>query len=285
MRERLRAVTETHRDRGIYNGKLFGRLIQRLRPDVSALSILHSIGARIDHKILDVGCGAGLLLDRLAMVGLRNLSGADPFLASDTVSQRGVPLFKRSLADTPGRFDLIMFNHSFEHLPDPRSELRTAYRKLEPEGLCLIRIPTPSSEAWETYGTDWAQWDAPRHMTLISRRGMSMLAENCGFRLLRVIDNSKPWSMMQSELYKRGVPLQGVQYDRHLSRAERAEFRRRPRPRTEPGVATSPLSFSPSDHFQVEVIAAKPVRKIWSPENAGGVSSLSYALDPYSQIS
>ena len=120
-----------------------------------------------------------------------------------------------------------MFNHSFEHLPDPRSELRTAHRKLEPQGLCLIRIPTPSSEAWESYGTDWAQWDAPRHMTLISRRGMAMLAENCGFRLIQVIDDLKPWSMMQSELYKRGVPLQGVQYDRHLSRAERAEFRRK----------------------------------------------------------
>ena len=118
-----------------------------------------------------------------------------------------------------------MFNHSFEHLPDPRAELRTAQEKLKPHGICMIRIPTPSSEAWEIYGTDWAQWDAPRHLTLISRPGLGILAESCGFRLQQVIDNSKPWSMMQSELYKRGVPLQGVQYDRHLSRAEIATFR------------------------------------------------------------
>jgi SAM-dependent methyltransferase len=224
-RERFAALVAYHRDRGLYRGSWLGGLIQRLKPDVSPLSILRSIGVHQDQKILDIGCGAGALLDRLARIGFRNLSGADPFLASDTVSEHGVSLLKRTLAETPGRFDLIMFNHSFEHLPDPRGELQTAQQKLEPHGICMIRIPTPSSEARETYGTDWAQWDAPRHLTLISRPGLRILAESCGFRLQQVIDDSKPWSLMQSELYKRGVPLQGAQYDRHLSRAEIATFR------------------------------------------------------------
>jgi Rps23 Pro-64 3,4-dihydroxylase Tpa1-like proline 4-hydroxylase len=30
-----------------------------------------------------------------------------------------VPLMKRYLGEVPGEFDLIMFNHSLEHMPDP----------------------------------------------------------------------------------------------------------------------------------------------------------------------
>ena len=98
-KERFRAVVAYHRDRGLYRGSWLGGLIQRLKPDASALSILRSIGVREDQKILDVGCGAALL-DRLARVGFRNLSGADPFLASDSVSEHGVSLLKRTLADS-----------------------------------------------------------------------------------------------------------------------------------------------------------------------------------------
>src|SRR5271166_4257523 len=147
-----------------------GYLLKILKP-ASLLNILRAANLTRDERVLDVGCGDGVLLDRLADVGFRNLLGADLFIKSNMTTPSGVPILKSTLADVVGTFDLIMFNHSFEHVASPRDELLAANEKLPVGGRCLIRIPTPSSEAWEIYGVEWAQFDAPRHLTLISRSG------------------------------------------------------------------------------------------------------------------
>ena len=170
------------------------------------------------RAILDVGSGSGELLDRLARLGFRRLSGCDPFLAADGVTGEGVPLRKCSLDEMNGPFDVILFNQSFEHLPDPQAALRTARAKLSPNGLCIIRIPTPDSDAFAQYGTNWAQWDAPRHLTLMSRKGFSILAGHCGFTLGAITDVGYAWSLMLSELYAKGDHIgPGEGYSDHFS--------------------------------------------------------------------
>ncbi|MGC8006318.1 class I SAM-dependent methyltransferase, partial [Salmonella enterica] len=61
-------------------------------------------------------------------------------------------------------FDVIMYNHSFEHLSNPVEHLQQAYRSLKSSGKLIIRIPTVSSFAWTKYGVNWVQLDAPRHI-------------------------------------------------------------------------------------------------------------------------
>ena len=223
----LKAVIMTARDRGVFGRSFIGQLIERVKPEPSPVRVIHQAGVRRDQKILDVGCGAGALLNRLARLGFHNMSGVDPFLSGDAVTSQGVQLRNRHLAELEGQFDVIIFKHSFEHLPDPQGELRTARQKLRPNGLCLIQMPTPSSQAWEDYGTDWAQWDAPRHLTLMSRKGMSILAVNCGFQLRRITDISQGWSLMTSERYRSEVGLRGAKDARRFSRSEKAAFRRK----------------------------------------------------------
>ena len=224
----VKTYLTAERDRGVFGKSLAGQLIATLKPERTPVWVIHKAGVRQDQEILDVGCGMGVFLDRLARLGFRNLSGADPFLNADSVSGEGVPLRKRHLADVDGSFDVITFNHSFEHVPDPQADLRTAREKLSPNGLCLIQMPTPSSEAWEEYGADWAQWDAPRHLTLMTRKGVSLLAANCGFELREIIDIGDRWSLMSSELNRRGILIGwGGQYSRHFTRREMAAFRRK----------------------------------------------------------
>jgi SAM-dependent methyltransferase len=160
-----------------------------------------------DARILDVGCGGGALLDRLVTLGFGNLAGADPFIAADGASPRGVPLMKRELSAVPGEFDLIMFNHSLEHVPDPVAALKVAHEKLAPGGMCLARVPTTSSEAWKIYGADWVQADAPRHMVIPSRQGMALAAERAGLCVQKTFDDSTLGQFMGSEAYLRDVPV------------------------------------------------------------------------------
>ncbi|WP_244168584.1 class I SAM-dependent methyltransferase [Mycobacterium malmoense] len=174
---------------------------------VNAVRMLGQLGLERGARILDVGCGGGALLDRMASVGFDNLYGVDPFIAADTETPRGVPLMKRYLSEMTGEFDLIMFNHSLEHVPDPVATLRAAYEKLAPKGACLVRLPTPSSEAWEIYKENWVGIDPPRHIVIPSRRGMALAADRVGLRVEKTFDDSAGFQFMASEAYRRDVAL------------------------------------------------------------------------------
>lgn len=193
-------------------GRFFGSVIAALPTGVrlalgEAVRAVGQCGFGRDARILDVGCGSGALLDRLSRAGFTNVSGIDPFLDRDCTTPEGVQLLKSHLHAVTGTFDLIMFNHSLEHVSDPVATLRDAREKLSDGGICLIRIPTTSSEAWTTYGPDWFQIDAPRHIVIPSRQGMALAAEAVGLRVDRTCDDSSVAQFIGSEAYRRDIPL------------------------------------------------------------------------------
>jgi len=189
---------------------VFSPLPHPRRTIPTPVEILREAGVKKSASVIDVGCGSGKFLNRLKHIGFTSLCGADPFLEADGVTEEGVPLFKASLAEIQGPFDVIIFNHSLEHVPSPADTLRDAHAKLNSGGLSIIRTPTPSSDAFHRYGASWAQIDAPRHMTLVSRPGMSALAAAAGFELRAIIDDQLPWSLMASESYANDVPMKNM---------------------------------------------------------------------------
>ena len=80
-------------------------------------------GTGLDSRILDVGSSDGELLVAIAAAGYRNLTGIDPYIAHDRAFFGGVRVLKRRLEDHAGVYDLIMLNHSLEHMTDPTQAL------------------------------------------------------------------------------------------------------------------------------------------------------------------
>jgi 2-polyprenyl-3-methyl-5-hydroxy-6-metoxy-1,4-benzoquinol methylase len=224
----MKAVMSTYRNRhALGDENWIGRVLNKYKPAPSVFPILKSIGVRKGQAILDVGCGsAATLLHSLAASGFVNLLGADPFIERDIETQKGARVLKRHMHEIVGRFDLIMFNHSLEHVDDPRAVLTAARARLKPSGRCLVRIPTVSSMAFETYGADWVQLDAPRHLFVPSREGMKALAESCGFVVEQVIDDSIGFQFSASELYRKDIPLNAQKLEQYFSKATLKEFRR-----------------------------------------------------------
>lgn len=208
-------ITQQDRKKLGVGGGFAGALLTRRLPDgiLRALlggdvaGILAQLQLKSDARILDVGCGGGALLDRLARVGFTNLLGTDPFITADRETPQGVRLKKGHLSEVTGEFDLIMFNHSLEHVPNPIAALKTASEKLAADGICLARTPTTSSEAWKTYLADWVQIDAPRHFVVPSRRAMALAAEKAGLVVEQTFDDSNLGQFMGSEAYRRGVAV------------------------------------------------------------------------------
>ncbi|MBU8808387.1 class I SAM-dependent methyltransferase [Mycolicibacterium goodii] len=217
---RLLQWLTTQRDRhDLRDGaRTVGALIAALPPGIRSLigtndasgdvvKMLGQLNVGRDARILDVGCGGGALLDRLARAGFRNLFGADPFVDADTTTPTGVPIARQFMEDVSGEFDVIMFNHSLEHVPDPVATLKAARARLAHGGICLARVPTTSSEAWDLYGKNWCLIDAPRHTLVPSRPGMERAAEAVGMRLEQTIDDSNASQFFGSEMYRTDTAL------------------------------------------------------------------------------
>jgi SAM-dependent methyltransferase len=165
------------------------------------------MGIRQTARVLDVGCGSGHLLRRMHAGGFRRLTGIDPFLDGDLNPAPGLEILRRGVAEIDGPFDLVMLHHSLEHVPDPAATLRHVRRLLGPGGRALVRLPILGGEAPRTYGADWVQWDAPRHLFIPTRTGMERLATSASLSVDEVIYDSTALQFWGSELYRRDVPL------------------------------------------------------------------------------
>ena len=187
-----------------------GRLMNALFSDGTVKS-LSRISLKLDSRILDVGCGSGELLHSFRQAGFKNLLGVDEFVKKDIFYPNGLRILKGSLKRIDGKWDLIMFNHSLEHMWDQLSTLESVSSLLTEVGLCIVNIPTVSSYAWKTYGTNWVQIDAPRHYFLHSARSLKLIAEKAGLEIKRVFYNSTSFQFWGSKQYIKNVPLCSTQ--------------------------------------------------------------------------
>jgi 2-polyprenyl-3-methyl-5-hydroxy-6-metoxy-1,4-benzoquinol methylase len=157
-------------------------------------------------RVLDVGCGSGQILLLLRDAGFTHLLGIDPFIPKSLTHAGGVRVLKAELSEVKGKFDLITFHHVLEHLEDPVSMLRQARQLLAPGGQILVRIPLSDSLAAQTYREHWVALDAPRHITLQTRRSMEILAQKTGMKITRVVYDSTEFQFVGSEQYLRDIP-------------------------------------------------------------------------------
>lgn len=203
----IKTLLLQQRDRyAVTNQGLLGKFIQ-LWSTNDKLATLAATGIRPAARILDVGCGAGHLLYSLREIGFKQVLGIDPFNRSDIQYDNGLRIEKRDIFSEQGQWDLIMFHHSFEHLPDQQAHLKQAFKLLKPDGMALLRIPTVSSWAWQEYGVNWVQLDAPRHLYLHSLKSMQRLAEQTGFKTVKVSYDSNALQFWGSMQYQQDIPL------------------------------------------------------------------------------
>jgi len=64
------------------------------------------------------------------------------------------------------KFDLIISNHSFEHISDQLETLLKVRKILSENDVCLIRMPVKAEYIWNRYGANWVKIDAPRHFLI-----------------------------------------------------------------------------------------------------------------------
>ncbi len=201
----IRYIKHRLKEYALFNNNIVARLI-RQHYSSKDYFILSETEIDRNKKVLDVGCGSGKLLYKLAEFGFTSLLGVDIYIQKEIHSEH-LKVLKQSLHDVVGTFDLVMFHHSFEHLSNPIETLNKVVQILNDDGVCLIRIPTTSSYAWEHYRGYWVQLDAPRHFYLFSVRALELLVEQVHMVVDKIVYDSTSFQFWGSEQYLKGISL------------------------------------------------------------------------------
>lgn len=158
-------------------------------------------------KVLDVGCGSGKLLNSFYNAGIKKTLGIDPFNKKDVTYKNGLSILIKTIYEVEGKWDLIILNHSFEHMKNPLEIMKKVAGLLSPDGYCVIGIPVISSYAWKKYGVNWVQIDAPRHFFIHSTKSMEILSRQSGLQLVNAYYNSTGFQFWGSEQYLNNIAL------------------------------------------------------------------------------
>lgn len=124
-------------------------------------------------RLLDIGCGGGLLSEPMARLGA-DVVGADAAprnipVAQLHAEQMGLAIDYRhttaeALAEAGERFDVVLNMEVVEHVADPQGFLTTCHALLKPGGLmvCSTLNRNPKSFAMAILGAEWVMRWLPK---------------------------------------------------------------------------------------------------------------------------
>jgi SAM-dependent methyltransferase len=144
---------------------------------------------RATNRLLDIGCGAGSLLQAAARAGWSAEGVEVSRPAVEHVRAAGFKAFCGELAEArfpDGHFDVVTASELLEHLPHPGSLIREIARILRPGGLCWATTPHSRGASGHLLKLDWSVVSPPEHLHIFSAAGLEGLFVREGFRNVRI---------------------------------------------------------------------------------------------------
>jgi len=127
-------------------------------------------------KILDIGCGRGLLLNAFQKKGY-DCHGVERCEFATTHESK-LKIYKKKLKNIGFKsdsIDAIILWHVLEHIINPSSLLEEITRILKPEGSLIVSVPNFNSFQSRFFREQWFHLDVPRHPYHFSLISLSKL--------------------------------------------------------------------------------------------------------------
>lgn len=139
-----------------------------------------------NKDVLDFGCGNGGFLE-LCLPTVRSIDGIElEQRAREELIAQGKAVFPNleSCLRQDKRYDFITLFHVLEHLPDPRSTIRSLSSLLKPGGEIIIEVPHARDALLSLYASEafsrFTYWSC--HLYLFNRHTLAMLVQQAGLQ-------------------------------------------------------------------------------------------------------
>ena len=138
--------------------------------------------------LLEVGCHAGVLLDRFRSQGW-SVSGVEPDAkaANFARSHYGLDVKASTLEDAgydPAMFDAVVMLHVIEHLDDPAGTVAAIARVLRPHGFLVVETPVYDTLMYRLLGRRERSLSCDGHIVFYTGGTLAALLERCGFEIV-----------------------------------------------------------------------------------------------------
>lgn len=166
---------------------------QMSEPGVDDLNLARTAHAKIGTKkltgrrSLDVGCGAGRLVEAFKLAGFA-AAGIEPnAMAVRAERERGRDIIIGDLTDVaPGSYDCITVMHVLEHVYSPAIFLKCCQIALESGGLLIIEVPNFGSFASRKLKEHWLPLYPDTHLYQFTQSTLSTYLAKSGFKVIQV---------------------------------------------------------------------------------------------------
>ena len=143
-----------------------------------------SLGLAPGSRVLDVGCGRGVVLGALADRGLE-VHGVEISAAAargaDPRAQLRIAADLAAAGYPSSHFDQVLIWHVLEHIARPRETLDEVRRILRPGGRLVVAVPNFASRQAVWGGEAWFHLDLPRHLYQFPLAALRRLLDETGF--------------------------------------------------------------------------------------------------------
>lgn len=176
-----------HRDQTSYqDDKLFENIFQKTFN--LALKYKSSPG-----KILEIGSSTGLLLSIFKNAGWHT-TGIEPSREASKISKsKGIHTVNSNFEAYKGKsnyFDLIIANHTLEHLKNPFFVLKKINHLLKDDGVSIISVPNFDSINSKLFRKKWPLLLPNEHRWYFTPQSLTLLSNKSSFRIIKSFTNS-----------------------------------------------------------------------------------------------
>lgn len=151
------------------------------------------------RRILDIGCGSGILVDMLARAGYRStgLDNSDGVIWFAKAHGRGDYVLAEN-GTALGAYDLVVMSHLLEHLDDPVGFLEQSSSLLKPEGYLYIAVLNLNfyndNSLWRRH-VDRTLF-AGTHITGISEHSLRLMLAKAGYKIIWIKTQTKDTTLL-----------------------------------------------------------------------------------------
>lgn len=142
---------------------------------------------RPQAKILEIGCGVGILLKEFSRRGF-DVFGIEPSkTASESARQSGLNVIQGYFPDTivQGLFDAIIMSHVLEHIQEPIGLLKHVSH-LAPGGYVLLVQTNWRGLMPRIYKEKWYAWVPEHHYWHFTPKGFQAILKLFNWRIIKV---------------------------------------------------------------------------------------------------